>query len=114
MRENLRFQFGNSSLNKDGYGRCRYMPYIIRNREFQKRTDEKLEQIFEYIPKHEESSQKIFFDGQIYDGFSLIVSLIKKTDKEIMLIDGYIDFGTVHFSSRKKENVTVTVIPLSR
>ncbi len=27
--------------------------------------------IFDYISVHEETNQKIFFDGQIYDAFSL-------------------------------------------
>lgn len=63
----------------------------LRQLEYQKQTDEKLEQVFEYISEHEEVGQKIFFDGQIYDAFSLIVSLIKKADKEIILIDGYVD-----------------------
>lgn len=44
----------------------------LKQLEYQKQTDEKLEQIFEYISEHEESNQKIFFDGQIYDAFSLI------------------------------------------
>lgn len=48
----------------------------LRQLEYQKQTDEKLEHIFEYISEHEKSNQKIFFDGQIYDAFSLIVSLI--------------------------------------
>ena len=54
----------------------------LRQLEYQKQTDEKLEQIFEYISEHEESSQKVFFDGQIYDAFSLIVSLIQKAEKK--------------------------------
>lgn len=86
----------------------------LRQLEYQKQTDEKLEQIFEYISEHEESSQKVFFDGQIYDAFSLIVSLIQKADKEIALIDGYVDVGTLNLLSKKKENVAVTVYTLKR
>ncbi|MDO4323801.1 MAG: ORF6N domain-containing protein [Lachnospiraceae bacterium] len=63
----------------------------LKQLEYQKQTDEKLEQIFEYISDHEESSQKVFFDGQIYDAFSLIISLIQKAEKEITLIDGYVN-----------------------
>ena len=48
----------------------------LKQLEYQKKTDEKLEQIFEYILDHEESNQKIFFDGQIYDAFSLLIGLI--------------------------------------
>lgn len=81
----------------------------LRQLEYQKQTDEKLEQIFEYISEHEESSQKIFFDGQIYDAFSLIVNLIQKADKEITLIDGYVDVGTLNLLSKKKSDVEVTI-----
>lgn len=86
----------------------------LRQLEYQKQTDEKLEQIFEYISEHEESSQKVFFEGQIYDAFSLIVSLIQKANKEITLIDGYVDVETLNLLSKKKQNVAVTVYTLKR
>lgn len=81
----------------------------LKQLEYQKQTDEKLEQIFSYISEYEESSQKIFFYGQIYDAFSLIVSLIQKAEEEIVLIDGYVDIGTLNLLSRKNENVSVMI-----
>ena len=86
----------------------------LKQLEYQRRTDEKLEQIFEYISEHEESTQKVFFDGQIYDAFSLIVSLIQKADSEIVLIDNYVDMETLNLLSKKKENVAVTIYTLRR
>lgn len=69
----------NNMPEEDGKkGGRRYLPYVFT------------EQIFEYISEHEETNQKVFFDGQIYDAFSLIVSLIQKAEKEITLIDGYV------------------------
>lgn len=56
----------------------------------------------------------MFFDGQIYDAFSLIVSLIQKAEKEITLIDGYVDVGTLNLLSKKKENVSVTIYTQKR
>lgn len=82
--------------------------------EYQKQTDEKFEQIFEYISEHEESSQKIFFDGQIYDAFSLLISLIQKSNAKITLVDGYVDVDTLNLLSKKKENVSVTVYTFKR
>lgn len=58
--------------------------------------------------------RKCFFDGQIYDAFSLIVSLIQKAEKEITLIDGYVDVGTLDLLSKKKENVSVTIYTQKR
>ena len=86
----------------------------LKQLEYQKQTDEKLEQIFEYISGHEEAGQKVFFDGQIYDAFSLIVSLIQKAEKEITLIDGYVDVGTLNLLSKKNENVSVTIYTQKR
>ena len=86
----------------------------LKQLEYQKQTDEKLEQIFEYISEHEEASQKVFFDGQIYDAFSLIVSLIQKAETEITLIDGYVDVGTLNLLSKKNENVSVTIYTQKR
>ena len=86
----------------------------VRQINYQAETDERFERVFEYISEHEESSQKIFFDGQIYDAFSLIVNLIQKADKEITLIDGYVDVGTLNLLSKKNQNVAVTVYTLKR
>ena len=44
---------------------------------------------------------KGIFDGQIYDAFSLIVNLIRKANKEITLIIGYVDVGTLNLFSKK-------------
>lgn len=73
----------------------------IRQINFQTETDERFERVFKYISEHEESSQKVFFNGQIYDAFSLIVNLIQKADKEITLIDGYVDVGTLKIKYTK-------------
>lgn len=81
----------------------------LKQLEYQKRTDEKLEQVFEYISEHEESSQKIFFDGQIYDAFSLLAELIQKADKKIILVDGYVDIKTLNLLSKKKAGVSATI-----
>ena len=86
----------------------------LKQLEYQKQTDEKLDQIFGYISDHEESSQKVFFDGQIYDAFSLIVSLVQKAKKEIVLVDGYVDIGTLNILAKKNENVAVVMYTLKR
>ena len=81
----------------------------LKQLEFQKKTEEKLDEVFEYIADHAESEQKIFYDGQIYDAFSLIVSLIKKAGKTIDLVDGYVDVVTLNILAKKKKGVNVNV-----
>ena len=54
--------------------------------EYQQSTDQKFEKVFKYIGENKEKNQKIFFDGQIYDAFSMLIDLIKKANNEIILI----------------------------
>jgi hypothetical protein len=78
----------------------------------QKETDERFDKVFDYIAAHEESEQRVFFDGQIYDAFSLIVSLIKKANSELILIDNYVDIDTLNLLTKKNKNVKVTIYTL--
>lgn len=78
----------------------------------QKETDEKLDQIFDYIADHEEASQKIFFSGQIFDAFNLLTSIISQAEKKIVLIDGYVDVDTLNILAKKKKGVIVTIYTL--
>ena len=81
----------------------------LKQLEYQKSTDEKFDKVFQYIEDHAEAEQKIFFDGQIYDAFSLITSLIQKAKKEIILIDGYVDVDTLNILSKKNAGVDVKI-----
>ncbi|MBP3808837.1 MAG: ORF6N domain-containing protein [Eubacterium sp.] len=85
----------------------------LRQLEYQKNTDERFDKVFQYIEDHAESEQKIFFDGQIYDAFSLIVSIIQKAQSEIVLIDSYVDIDTLNILSKKNTGVDVKIITYS-
>ena len=86
----------------------------LKQLEYQKESNEKFDQIFAYISEHEEVGQKIFFDGQIYDAFSLLVSLVGKAEKSIVLIDNYVDVGTLNILAKKKDGVDVTIYTVRR
>ncbi len=81
----------------------------LKQLEYQKSTDEKFDKVFQYIEDHAESEQKIFFDGQIYDAFSLITSIIRKAACEIILIDGYVDVDTLNILAKKNTGVDVKI-----
>ena len=81
---------------------------------YQKDTDEKFDKIFQYISEHEEVTQKIFFEGQIYDAFSLLADLVSKAEKEIILIDNYVDIGTLNILSKKREAVMVRIYTVKK
>ena len=73
-------------------------------------TDKKLEEVFDYIATTKEVKQKIFFNGQIYDAFSLMVELVEKAGAELILIDNYVDINTLNILSKKKDGVIVLIV----
>lgn len=81
----------------------------LRQLEYEKSTDERFDKVFRYIEDHAEAEQKIFFDGHIYDAFSLITTIIKKAKKEIILIDGYVDVDTLNILAKKNTGVDVRI-----
>lgn len=60
--------------------------------------------------KSENIKQKIFFEGQIYDAYSLIIDIIKKANKKILIIDNYIDDSVLKMLTKKNNNVEVVIL----
>lgn len=156
--ENLRFQFGTSSLEKENYGGRRYLPYVyteqgismlagvlkneiaiqvsiniirafIEMRKFIANNsnmfnrlttveykllehDEKFNQVFNQLQnkKENEFKQKIFFDGQIYDAYSLIMNIIKSAKSKILIIDNYIDDTILEMLIKKNKDAKVVIL----
>ena len=76
-------------------------------------NDNKFEKIFDALDNKEKiKTQGIFFDGQIYDAYSFVIDLIRKAEKEIILIDGYIDNEVLDMLSKKQTNVNVILYTL--
>lgn len=81
----------------------------LRQLEYQRSTDERFERVFDYMESHEAPAQKIFFEGQVYDAFELLVSLVEKARHTIDLVDGYVDTHTLNVLAKKREGVAVAV-----
>ena len=73
-------------------------------------TDKKLEEVFNYLATNTEVNQNIFFDGQIFDAFSFIVGLAKRANKEIILIDNYVDINTLNIICKKNKSVDLVIM----
>ena len=156
--ENLRFQFGTSSLEKENYGGRRYLPYVyteqgismlagvlkneiaiqvsisiirafiemrrfilLNGQIFQEiddikgqllEHDKKFDEVFDELQRKQESEfkQSIFFDGQIYDAYSLIIDIIRKAKQKILIIDNYIDDSILKMLSKKNKDVEVVIL----
>ena len=72
--------------------------------------DKKFDKIFDQLQNEENIKQKIFFEGQIYDAYSLIIDIIKKANKKILIIDNYIDDSVLKMLTKKNKNVEVVIL----
>ena len=72
--------------------------------------DRKFDEIFDNLLKKEEFKQKIFFEGQIYDAYSLVIDIIKRAKNKIIIIDNYIDDSILKILVKKNKNVEVVIL----
>ena len=72
--------------------------------------DKKFDKVFDQLQNEENIKQKIFFEGQIYDAYSLIIDIIKKANKKILIIDNYIDDSVLKMLTKKNKNVEVVLL----
>ena len=86
----------------------------LKQLEYQKSTDEKFDKVFDYISEHEEKGQSIFFDGQIYDAFSFLVSIVEKAEKTIILVDNYVDVDTLNILAKKRAKVDASIYTVKK
>ena len=76
---------------------------------FQQSTDERFDQVFRLLEGEIEKPQRIFFAGQMFDAFSLLTDLVSRAEREIVLVDGYVDVRTLNILAKKREGVAVAV-----
>ena len=81
----------------------------------QQKNDEQLEKVLDAIEdKSISKKQGIFFDGQIFDAYVFMSSLIKEAKHSIVLIDNYIDETTLtHLSDKAGKDVTIAILTKS-
>ena len=72
-------------------------------------ADEKFNQIFRQLEAPKPNKAVIFFKGEMWDATSCIEEIISKAEKSIILIDGYVDKGTLDMLSRKKAGVAASI-----
>ena len=83
----------------------------LTNVEYQlQEHNKKFDEVFNQLQLGENIKQRIFFDGQIYDAYSIIIDIIKKANKKILIIDNYIDDSVLKMLAKKKNNVEVVIL----
>ena len=58
-------------------------------------------------------NQGVFFEGQVFDAYMLASRIIRSAEKQIILIDNYIDESTLTHLSKKNHSVQVVLLSKS-
>jgi len=97
-------------LSINGYLFERINNIELKQAEYQKSNDKKFEEIFDKLQNEENIKQKIFFKGQIWDSYSVIIDIIKDAQKQIIIIDNYIDDSILKMLTKKNKGVEVLIL----
>lgn len=70
--------------------------------------DNKFSELFSKF-ESKEQTEKIFFNGEIYDAYSKLIDIMNKAQKELIIIDNYADKTVLDMISKLKINVILIV-----
>lgn len=88
----------------------------LQNRQinFEIETNKRFDEVIKLINKAELPKQVLFFDGQYYDAYDFISSLIRKAQSSIVLIDPFCDNRALKFLSNRADGVSLTISKSSK
>ena len=75
-----------------------------------KESDKRIDQLFTLMDKYNvNDTQGIFFQGQIFDAYAKFESFIQSAQKQIILIDNYVDLSVLQRFAKKKKGVNIII-----
>ena len=76
-------------------------------------SDKRIDELFTRMDRYKiDDTQGIFFQGQIFDAYAKFQSFISQAQKEIILIDNYVDLSVLERLATKNIGVDVTIYTL--
>ena len=73
-------------------------------------NERNFKQLFNKFKEEGSIKQNVFFKGQIWDSYSLIIDIIKKAKNKITIIDNYVDDNVLNMLSKKNKGVEVVIL----
>lgn len=72
---------------------------------------QKFEQIFTALESHgnQPPAQGIFFNGQIFDAYAFVASLIRKAKSSIILVDNYVDESVLLLLAKRHASISAAI-----
>jgi hypothetical protein len=75
----------------------------------QLQTDKALEKILLALEKDLPKKQGVFFEGQLFDAHVFVSEIIKKAKRSIIIIDNYVNEGTLLLLSKRLPKVSCSI-----
>ena len=73
-------------------------------------SDKRIDELFSLMDKYKiDDVQGIFFQGQIFDAYAKFESFIARAEKEIILIDNYVDLSVLERLTKRNMGVNITI-----
>lgn len=69
--------------------------------------EERLKLVEKTFSNFKEKNNHLFFKGQVYDAYSLLLNILNKSKKEIIIIDNYIDKNLLDILSKTNKEITI-------
>ena len=77
-------------------------------------NEERFQQVFKALEGQKEKVQGVFYDGQLWDACSFVEKLIAKAKVSILLIDSWVDVGTLDMLAKKRKGVVIEIVASKR
>ena len=78
-------------------------------------SDKRIDELFSLMDKYKVAdTQGIFYQGQIFDAYAKFQSFIAQAQKDIVLIDNYVDVSVLERLATKNSGVAVTIYTSSK
>ena len=71
------------------------------------KDNKRIDILEETFSNFKEKNNHIFYEGQIYDAYSLLVDILNKAAKEIIIIDNYVDKTILDITCLLDKNITI-------
>ncbi len=77
---------------------------------YKNETDEKFGLIFKAMEEKDITpKQGLFYNGQVFDAYTLVADIIRTAKKHIILIDNYVDDTVLKLFTKRKKKVSITI-----
>ena len=77
--------------------------------EIESTLDDHQKKIDFFVRTNQSPVEGVLFEGQIFDAYRLVESLVKSAKREIILIDNYIDATVLDLLEKREQNVDATI-----